>query len=349
MFGWSITAAITAVALTASMNGASLQSSWRQLVVPFGIALLFTGSIVPLAALTMPRVMPAIRCRAPFPIDWVLLFLVMVALGVAGSTAAIGILWSVGYVPTAHLWEWFTGSLRTSIIMTLIFGMAISAIEGMRARLDNAEMKLRIKERDEADARRLAAEAQLASLEARVNPHFLFNTLNSIATLVHDNPAAAERMTTQLASLLRSSLDTSAPLVPVEEELAIVRAYLDIERVRFGERLRASIQASGLSDAARVPRLAVQTLVENSVKYAVSPRREGGAVDVRAAATPESVRIEVTDDGPGFNPAAVTAGHGLALVRARLAMAFGDRSALQIDSTSGRTAVTITIEGERVA
>src|SRR4029079_14665230 len=123
--------------------------------------------------------------RLPFPLDWAVLFVVMVALGLAGSAVAIGALWVVGYIPEGHLLGWFAQSLRTSIVMTLVFGMSISAVEALRARLDHAEAALRTKERDEADARRLAAEAQLASLESRVNPHFLFNTLNSIATLVH--------------------------------------------------------------------------------------------------------------------------------------------------------------------
>ena len=111
----------------------------------------------------------------------------------------------------------------------------------MRARLNEAALALRTKERDEAEAQRLAAEAQLASLEARVDPHFLFNTLNSMSELVHDNPAAAERVVGQLASLMRSSLDRGgSPLVPLEQELGVVRDYLDIERVRFGDRLKYS-------------------------------------------------------------------------------------------------------------
>ena len=118
-----------------------------------------------------------------------------------------------------------------------------------------------------------------------MQPHFLFNTLNSIAALVHDDPAGAERMTGQLASLLRSSLDSTAtPLVPLDDELRVVRAYLDIERVRFGDRLRYSVDAAATAPApALVPRMALQTLVENSVKYAVSPRREGASIAVRAA------------------------------------------------------------------
>jgi LytS/YehU family sensor histidine kinase len=110
----------------------------------------------------------------------------------------------------------------------------------MRARLEAAELAMRTKERDEAEARRAALEAQLASLESRVQPHFLFNTLNSIASLIPSDPGGAERMTTQLASLLRSSLDAAdGALVPLADELRTVRDYLDIERVRFGSRMQS--------------------------------------------------------------------------------------------------------------
>ena len=115
----------------------------------------------------------------------------------------------------------------------------------MRAQLDAATLALRTKERDEAEARRLAAEAQLASIESRVQPHFLFNTLNSIAALVHDDPDGAERMTGQLASLLRSALDnTATPLVTLDEELRIVAR---VSR----HRARALRRSAALRDAAR--------------------------------------------------------------------------------------------------
>ena len=145
-----------------------------------------------------------------------------------------------------------------------------------RSRLVAATLALRTKERDEAEARRVATEAQLASLESRVNPHFLFNTLNSIAALVRDDPAAAERMTGQLAALMRSSLYQQTPLVTLDEELRIVRAYLEIEQVRFGDRLHYRFEVTEDATAALVPRLAVQTLVENSVKYAGHRRAAPG-------------------------------------------------------------------------
>ena len=347
MLGWSIAAAVTVVAL---FSGATWQTPWRQLIAPFTIALVFTASIVPLAAFTMPRVMPVVGGRFRFPFNWTILVAVMVVLGLAGSSVAIGILWTVGYIGPGHLMEWFVASLKQSVIMTLIFGISISAIEAMRARLDDAQMALRTKERDEAEARRLAAEAQLSALESRVQPHFLFNTLNSIAALTHANPAGAERMTTQLASLLRSSLDQESPLVPLADELHIVRSYLEIERVRFGDRLRYTIDAD-TSDTplggARVPRLAMQTLVENAVKYAVSPRREGGTITVRAQGRGSRVELEVRDDGPGFDAASASDGHGLDLLRARLSMLYGDDASLAIDSRPGRTCVVVDVPSER--
>ncbi len=193
----------------------------------------------------------------------------------------------------------------------------------------------------------LPAEAQLASIESRVQPHFLFNTLNSIAALVHDDPAGAERMTGQLASLLRSALDSTAtPLVRLDEELRVVRAYLDIERVRFGDRLRYDVDIGDGTASAIVPRMALQTLVENSVKYAVSPRREGGSICVRARAGAGRIRVSVEDDGPGFDPASRPEGHGLALLDARLAMLFGDRSSMQIASRPGQSSVTLDVPAE---
>jgi LytS/YehU family sensor histidine kinase len=343
MLGWSIVAAVTAVAL---FSGATFRTPWKDLVRPFAISFVFTCSIVPLAAFAMPRLMRAVSCRLRFPYDWAVLIPAMVAIGLAGSGLAIGLLWSIGYIADDHLRGWIMGSVRTSVIMTLIFGVVISAIEAMRARLDDARMALRTKERDEAEARRLAAEAELAALESRVQPHFLFNTLNSIAALVHEDPSGAERMTTQLAALLRSSLDQASPLVPLADELQVVRSYLDIERVRFGDRLRYTIDADVALHNARVPRLAIQTLVENSVKYAVSPRREGGTITVRAQGYSSRVRLEVNDDGPGFDPTSLPGGHGLDLLRSRLSMLYADDASLRIASAPGSTRVTVEVPEE---
>jgi len=321
----------------------SSHTPWRSLLESFMVSMLFSNCIGPLIALTMPYLAPAVKRRFAFPVDWSVLIGAMVVIGVAGSILAIAILRAIGYLAPGQFAEWFYGSLRICIIATLTFGVFGTALEMLRARLDAATLELRTKERDAAEARRLAAEAQLASLESRVQPHFLFNTLNSIAALIHEDPAGAERMTAQLASLLRSSLDQQSALVPLEEELRIVRNYLDIERVRFGNRLRFNIATEPPAERAHVPRLAVQTIVENSVKYAVSPRREGGTIQIRACLVDGHVHIDVRDDGPGFDPTTMPEGHGLALVRQRLAMSLGDRATLRVDGTPGATVVQLSV------
>lgn len=286
--------------------------------------------------------------RVRFPYTWGILIAAMIGLAIAGSMAAIAVGWVFGYIPSAYVPRWLGGSLKIAIIVTLIFGIFTTVIAIRQSRLDAATLALRTKERDEAEARRVASEAQLASLESRVNPHFLFNTLNSIAALVRDDPAAAERMTGQLAALMRSSLYQQTPLVTLDEELRSVRAYLEIEQVRFGDRLHYRFDVEEEAAAALVPRLAVQTLAENSVKYAVSPRRDRTTIVVRAARDNGRLRLEVRDDGPGFPafdpalpPSVPAEGHGLALLRSRLAMSFGDEARLVVDGRPGDTSVTI--------
>jgi sensor histidine kinase YesM len=331
-------AVLTLAATGAAMlfSGVTWQSSWFQVRETFGVSLVFTLCIVPLVAMTMRRVGPAVGGRFHFPFDWAILIAVMVGLALIGSIVAIAVLRAIGYIGPGEFGAWLRGSLRISLIMTLIFGISGTALEAMRARLDQTTLALRTKERDEAEARRLAIEAQLASLESRVNPHFLFNTLNSIAALVPRDPEGAERMTGQLASLMRSALDTAgSPTVPLEDELKVVRDYLDIERVRFGERLRYTFTLDEHALKTPVPRLSLQTLVENSVKFAVSPRPEGATIAVNAQRIDGYVRIEVKDDGPGFGGAGMPTGHGLALLEARLKMIFGDRATLGVENQSG--------------
>jgi two-component system sensor histidine kinase AlgZ len=335
---------IASIAVTFAFSDATLDTPPLEILKVFGISMVFSCCIAAILGTAMPRLGPWIWCRLVFPFNWIAASVVMIVLGLAGSAIAITALTALGVVQPIMFSRWFAGSFRITIVATLTIGLFIMAYEMMRKRLDDATLALRTTERDEAEARRVAAEAQLASIESRVQPHFLFNTLNSIAALVHDDPAGAERMTGQLASLLRSALDSTAtPLVMLDEELRVVRAYLDIERVRFGDRLRYDVELGEGTKAAMVPRMALQTLVENSVKYAVSPRREGGSIHLTAAAGDGRVHVTVADDGPGFNAAQRPAGHGLALLEARLAMLFGDRATMRVDSRAGHTAVSLDV------
>ena len=330
MLGLSVIAAGVIVIAFNDATPRHWTGHWRELATSIGAAFLFALCIGPIVGVAVPRLAPIIWCRLSAPLNWVAIVAVMGACALAGSALAVTILTGIGYSPASRWVAFYTGSMRISVVMTLAVGIVVTAYEMSRARLAQAN-----------------AQARLASLESRVQPHFLFNTLNSIAALTHEDPAGAERMTTELAAILRSSLDShETPLITLQEELSLVRSYLSIERVRFGDRLRFSIEADGAPMDARVPRMSVQTLVENSVKYAVSARREGGTVGVYAGAANGRLRVEVRDDGPGFNAAAAQPGHGLSLLRDRLELLFKRLARLTIDGTPGATSVAIDLPYE---
>jgi two-component system, LytTR family, sensor histidine kinase AlgZ len=225
-----------------------------------------------------------------------------------------------------------------------VMGTLVSYLLMQSGKLRSATLDLRTRQLEEERARKLAAEARLATLESRIHPHFLFNSLNSIAALIREDPAGAERMTERLAGLLRYSLDTnSSALVPLEQELRLVRDYLDIERTRFGERLRFSVDAPAQIADLKVPPLALQTLVENSIKYAIATRREGGEIRVAARREGDLAVLEVSDDGPGFEAGALKPEHGLDNLRERVAGLFEGRGRVDVARREGRTVVSVVV------
>lgn len=168
--------------------------------------------------------------------------------------------------------------------------------------------------------------AQLQALKLQLQPHFLFNTLNTITALVHTNPQAAERMVSGLSELLRFSLGSAGEQeVPLERELEVLRHYLDIQQVRFHDRLSVSFDVDEEAERAYVPNLLLQPLVENAIKHGIGPRAAAGHIAIRAHRQNGMLALEVTDDGVG-EPVDVMRheGVGLGNSRARLRSLYGD-------------------------
>jgi two-component system LytT family sensor kinase len=185
-------------------------------------------------------------------------------------------------------------------------------------------------------AQNAAHAAQIKMLRYQLNPHFLFNTLNAISTLVLDDQRdTAYRMVASLSAFLRRSLD-SDPERPValSQEVDALHLYLGIEQVRFGDRLRMVVDIEPAVRDALVPSLILQPLIENAIKYAVSKREEGGCIELLARLDGDMLDLHLRDDGPGFDeagPAAV--GHapvGLANTRERLRVLYGERQQLSV-------------------
>jgi signal transduction histidine kinase len=206
-----------------------------------------------------------------------------------------------------------------------------------------------------------ATSAQLAMLRYQLNPHFLFNTLNSISTLVllkQTEPANA--MLTRLSAFLRHTLvNEPGGKVTVEEEIETLKLYLGIELMRFEDRLRAEFRIDAAAAKARVPSLLLQPLVENAIKYAVSPQEEGAQISVAARLVGQRLRVTVSDTGPGLQKVpqrssltglvaggksvVSSTGVGLANIRDRLAQAYGDDHRLEI-RTPAQGGFTVLIE-----
>ena len=146
-----------------------------------------------------------------------------------------------------------------------------------------------------------ASRSELKALRAQINPHFLFNALNSIAGLIHRDPAVADRTIEQLADVFRYALrGAESEWAVLDDELDFVRAYLEVERARFGERLQVEVQIEEAARGARVPTMIVQTLVENAVKHGAASVRGNAIVIVRARQESGRLVVSVMDNGPGF-------------------------------------------------
>jgi sensor histidine kinase YesM len=248
-----------------------------------------------------------------------------------GLILANSILYLIGFVKFTNIVPMNWQILAFPLAIGLVFGGGAYFYENARIKLAKTKEQLRQKELDEAHAKTLATEAQLASLESRIHPHFLFNTLNSIAALIREEPVLAEKTVEKLSALLRYSLDSNAKsLVSLKQELEITEKYLEIEKIRFDKRLVYKIECEPKFLETKLPPLSLQTLVENSIKHVVSNTSEQTEIIVSVTENGESIEIKVCDSGRGFTKKDLKENHGLDILQKRLKTIFDDKGSLQI-------------------
>jgi sensor histidine kinase YesM len=303
------------------------------------------GTLVYCACIALPSIFLLTRASVLYTVRFPRLIiliqgLLLIFTATIGSCAAAGILVFAGTIPSSGYWHELHESLPFSVTMNLIFGLSISTFETLRYRLQDAQLELRTRQAEQERANKLLAEARLSSLESRIHPHFLFNALNSIAALIPSDPQRAEQTVGNLASLLRFSLNAHhAGLVPLSQEIKIVRDYLEIEKTRFGARLRYEIDVPEALHLVEVPPLALQSLAENVVKHVVGQRPEGASIRVTGARVGNRVQLAVFDDGPGFSLDAITPEHGLGNLIDRVELLYGPEGRLEVTRENGLTAV----------
>jgi two-component sensor histidine kinase len=329
------TAAATTVLRVVLGGGALIETLTRGVV--------YSGCIGALAGLILPPVRHRV-CDQGRIVEWVATLFALLVVAVAGTFLACVVLGALGLDRGQPLMQRFVACFELNALITAIIGVAVTLYESQRVRLDALTLELRTKELERERERKMALEARLSSLESRLHPHFLFNTLNAISELIHENPERAERTVERLAGLLRAALDaTGRTTVPLARELEIVGDYLEIEKTRLGERLTYGFQVAPEAGACAILPLAVQTLVENSIKHAIAPKPDGGRVRVEAFTNDGRLTVGVWDDGPGFAMSAAIPGHGLENLQSRLSGRFGGAAMLGVSRRDGGTLVTVSL------
>src|SRR3954453_15714794 len=194
------------------------------------------------------------------------------------------------------------------------------------------------------ELRRLVNQAELRALQAQINPHFLFNALNTLYGVIDRTSSDARRMVLNLSEIFRYFLQGDRTVIPLSEELKIVQAYLEIECLRLGNRLKTELRIDESVRSAMIPILSIQPLVENAVKHGVASKSGSGMVGLSAQKTSEGLRITVHDTGIGFERSSQGqhngTGVGLENVRQRLKLCYGPAAELEIQSNSEGTSVT---------
>jgi sensor histidine kinase YesM len=269
---------------------------------------------------------------------------VLVATAVTGSLVGAFVLKLAGIIGPDWYWREVRSALPICLVITVLVGLSMASFETLRHKLQDATLELRTRQVEQERANKLLAEARLSSLESRIHPHFLFNTLNSIASLIPTDPKRAEDTVGKLASLLRFSISANqTSLVPLAQEIKVVRDYLDIQATRFGPRLHYCIAIPDGLENLKVPPLALQTLVENSIKHVASQRSAASFIRVDGTRHEGWCELTVTDDGPGFSLTDISPDHGLGNLMGRLELLYGDSAELNVNRAHDKTIVAIRI------
>jgi LytS/YehU family sensor histidine kinase len=248
------------------------------------------------------------------------------------------------YAMLTGFWPYWLAS--TLALHFFVYAAVVAAAHGI-------EYYRRSHEREQLEAR--LAETRLQLLSMQLQPHFLFNTLNTIAELVHDDPDTADRMITGLSDLLRRTLDVGAAQeIPLRDELGLLETYLDIQRIRFGDRLDVDVRAPDAIGDIPVPVLLLQPLVENAIRHGLAVHAQAGRIQIDARQSGAALLIDIVNDGPagvlppGSRPPPRGGGVGLGNTQARLEALYGAESHLELTRLAGggaRVSVRIPLGG----
>ncbi len=267
-----------------------------------------------------------------FKPDKILSLAFIVIIGIAGGTL-VGL-----HLGPFVLWQFFSvavkgpeKSLLQMIVLCIAFGSVISYFFYTKSRFSVIREAIQQERIKRLSSEKEALEATLRLLQAQIEPHFLFNTLSNVLSLIDRDPAKGKSMLTDLIRYLRTSLSRTLPdTTTLDQEIDIIRAYLNIQKVRMGERLHFTIEVPDTARLHPFPPMLLQPLVENAVKHGLEPQMDGGEIIIKAVEEDSLLRIEVMDTGPGFSSFKKT-GVGIANVRERIQLLYGEKGRLTLE------------------
>lgn len=244
-----------------------------------------------------------------------------------------------------HYWHildytsWNIHGNRGSLLFASIPLLAVSLYFYFWQRSRHFTRKISEQEYQLLSLEKLKTKAQLNALEARINPHFLYNSLNSIAGLVHQDPDKAEDMTIQLSKLFRYTTGRNeGHSHSIAEELEVVKSYLAIEQMRFGNRLHFTIDVAPELMEVKIPRFLLQPIVENAIKHGISQLLDNGKIAIKIERENDFVEFVIHDNGPAFKEE-VAGGYGLRSIKDKLNLIYGDKASLQIQNNEYKAVV----------
>lgn len=258
--------------------------------------------------------------------------------GILGLGGAMGglISWQINtLVFDFHISHPFLFLFLTTAL-ALLFSLFVFGNIVMQEHIIKLASQLAKKDISEQRLIQLTTRAELEAIKAKLNPHFLFNALNSIASLIPTDPKLAELMIEKLSTLLRYVMDKSnTDFVALREELEITGDYLEIEKIRLGPRLQYNIEVTDRIKEVLIPGMLLQPLVENSIKHGIAPFEKGGRISITCRLVDDKCEIAVEDTGPGFNRSTNGEGFGLKSVSGRLKLLYGDNFDFKIATRKG--------------
>jgi len=243
-------------------------------------------------------------------------------IGVEISYLLVSLIFKIPYAPLSH-----TADYKFTFVIVLIVGTVIYVYSSQR---ESMKARLKAKELDVAKLKQLKTQAELQTLQSKINPHFLYNSLNSIASLIHEDADKAEDMTLKLSKLFRYSINSQQEnMALIKDEMEIVNTYLAIEKVRFGDRITFSSAIEDSLTNQRIPRFLIQPLVENALKHGLNHTAQNGILNIELRRQGERIVIEVADNGSPF-PDELNMGYGLQSTYDKLGLLYGDDYEMQL-------------------